>query len=256
MDKTHNGPGFGIGGQYAIGKRLVHDRHMIDIRTITLDLDDTLWAIGPVIERAEAALYDWLADNVPRVVHRYAREDMLAVRRQVQEEHAERAHDLSFLRRTALARMGVAAGCGDGFVDDAFAVFEEARNTLELFPEVRPALTSLGRRYRLVAVTNGNAKLDRIGIADLFDDFVSAATAGAAKPARHIFDVAVEAGGADRHETLHVGDHPEADVNGARAAGLKTVWMNRLGHDWPEQFEQPDGIVADLSELDRLLDGH
>lgn len=228
---------------------------MIGIRAITLDLDDTLWAIGPVIKRAEAALYDWLADNVPRIVDLYAYEDMLALRRQVQKEHVDRAHDLVFLRRTALARMGIAAGYGDGFVDDAFAVFEEARNTLELFPEVRPALASLGRRYRVVAVTNGNAKLDRIGIADLFDDFISAATAGAAKPARRIFDAAVEAGGADRHETLHVGDHPEADVNGARAAGLKTVWMNRLGHDWPKQFEQPDGIVADLNELERMLDG-
>ena len=225
------------------------------IRTITLDLDDTLWAIGPVMRRAEAALNDWLAENVPRVVELYSPEQAMTLRREVVAEHRDRAHDLTFLRRTVLARMGEAAGYGDDFVDAAFGVFEEARNTLELFPEVRPALVSLRRRYRVIAVTNGNARLDRIGIEHLFDGFVSAAMAGAAKPARPIFDAAVSAGGADPHETLHVGDHPEADVDGAKAAGLKAVWMNRVGADWPGELDHPDGIVADLNELDQMLAG-
>jgi len=152
-----------------------------------------------------------------------------------------------------LSRMGVAAGYGDGFVDEAFAVFDKERNTLELFPEARPALESLASRYTLIAVTNGNARLDRIGIDDLFDGFVSACSAGAAKPARRIFDAAVSAGGAEAHETLHVGDHPEVDVDGARAAGLRTVWLNRNGRDWPSELSQPDGVVRNLEELDHLL---
>jgi len=102
-------------------------------------------------------------------------------------------------------------------------------------------------------VTNGNARLDRIGIDDLFDGFVSARSAGAAKPARRIFDAAVSAGGAEAHETLHVGDHPEVDVNGARAAGLRAVWLNRNGRDWPSELSQPDGVVRNLEELDHLL---
>ena len=226
---------------------------MHEIRTITLDLDDTLWAIHPVIERAEQRLYDWLGDHVPRVVEMYRPADMLALREQVILEMAENAHDLSFLRRTVLSRMGVSAGYGDGFVDDAFAVFDEARQTLELFPEARAALESLHVRYTLIAVTNGNARLDKIGIDDLFDDFVSAVMAGAAKPARPIFDEAVRVGGAEPHETLHVGDHPEFDVDGARAAGLKTVWMNRNGNEWPSELPQPDETVADLGELDQIM---
>ena len=226
---------------------------MHEIRTITLDLDDTLWAIHPVIERAEQRLYDWLGDNVPRVVEMYRPADMLALREQVILEMAENAHDLSFLRRTVLSRMGVAAGYGDGFVEDAFAVFDEARQTLELFPEARAALESLHARYTLIAVTNGNARLDKIGIDDLFDDFVSAVMAGAAKPARPIFDEAVRVGGAEPHETLHVGDDPEFDVDGARAAGLKTVWVNRNGYEWPNELPTPDETVADLGELDQIM---
>jgi putative hydrolase of the HAD superfamily len=223
------------------------------IRTITLDLDDTLWEIAPVIRRAEHRLRTWLAEHYPRIVELHQPEDIMELRAQVLVEYEDRAHDLTFVRCEVLARMGNAAGYGDGFVDEAFAVFDEERNTLELFPEVRAALESLASRFTLVALTNGNARLDRIGIDDLFDAFVSARTAGAAKPARPIFDAAVEAGGAGAHETLHVGDHPEIDVDGARSAGLRAVWVNRNGAEWPGMLPRPDGIVRDLDELDRLL---
>jgi putative hydrolase of the HAD superfamily len=223
------------------------------IRTITLDLDDTLWDVGPVIRRAESRLREWLAERYPRIVEIHQPEDIVELRARVVAEFQDRSHDLTFIRCEVLARMGVAAGYGDGFVDEAFAVFDRERNTIELFPEVRPALESLASRYTLVAVTNGNARLERIGIDHLFHDVVSARSAGAAKPARPIFDAAVSIGGAAAHETLHVGDHPEFDVEGARAAGLRTVWLNRNGHEWPGGLEPPDRTIANLRELDELL---
>jgi HAD superfamily hydrolase (TIGR01549 family) len=224
-----------------------------DIRTITLDLDDTLWEITPVIRRAETRLREWLAERYPRIVDMHQPEDMVELRAQVVAEFEGQSHDLTFIRRQVLARMGVAAGYGDDFVDEAFAVFDRERNTLELFPEVRPALESLASRYTLVAVTNGNARLERIGIDHLFYAVVSARSAGAAKPARPIFDAAVSVGGAAAHETLHVGDHPEFDVHGARAAGLRTAWLNRNGHEWPAALEPPEQTVSNLRELDELL---
>lgn len=226
---------------------------MFGIRTITLDLDDTLWEIAPVIRRAEHRLRTWLAEHYPRIIELHQPEDVMELKAQVLVEYEDRAHDLTFIRCEVLARMGNAAGYGVGFVEEAFAVFDDERNTLELFPEVRSALESLASRYTLVALTNGNARLDRIGIDDLFDAFVSARSAGAAKPAQPIFDAAVEAGGAAAYETLHVGDHPEIDVDGARSAGLRAVWINRSGTDWPGALPRPDGIVRDLEELDRLL---
>ena len=157
---------------------------MNGIRTITLDLDDTLWEIHPVIRRAERVLREWMAEHYPRVVDRFAREDVMKLRKEVVAEFEDRAHDLTFIRRTVLARMSDAAGYDAVFVDEAFEVFDRERNTLDLFPEVLPALKSLSQRYTLVAVTNGNARLDRIGIEDLFDAYVSARTAGAAWTAR------------------------------------------------------------------------
>lgn len=222
---------------------------MNDIRTITLDLDDTLWEIHPVIRRAERALYEWLEQHFPRITERYRPEDMRAVRSQVVAEFAEQAHDLTFLRRTVLGRLGAAAGYRDDFIDDAFAVFDAVRNDVELFPEVVPTLESLRDRYTLIAVTNGNANLETIGIAHLFHDIITAAKAGAAKPARAVFDMAVDVGGASHQQTLHVGDHPEYDVDGARAAGLRTVWVNRNSDAWPDSLATPDIEVLHIGEL-------
>ena len=223
------------------------------IRTITLDLDDTLWEIHPVIRRAEMRLYEWLGEHYPAITGMFAMEDMRVLRKEVLDRHPDKHHDLTFLRHTVLTEAATAAGCTGFRVDEAFAVFDEVRNDVDLFPEARPALAALGERYTLIAVTNGNANLEMIGIDGLFDAHINAAMAGAAKPARPIFDAAVRAGGASAGETLHVGDHPETDVHGARQAGLRTAWVNRNGDEWPDEYESPDIEVHNVGELLEIL---
>lgn len=222
---------------------------MNGIRTITLDLDDTLWELHPVIRRAEKRLYEWLGECYPRITELFEPPDIREVRSRVARRHADRSHDLTFMRHTMLTELATAAGYTEFRVDEAFAVFDEIRNDVEMFPEVRPALTALREHFKIIAVTNGNADLDKIGISDLFDDHVNAAMAGAAKPERPIFDAAVKAGGASADETLHVGDHPLYDIHGARQAGLRTAWVNRDGSAWPGEYELPDAEVAHVGEL-------
>jgi len=227
--------------------------HVNDIRTITIDLDDTLWEIHPVIHRAEQRLYEWLGERYPRITAMFSRADIVQHRAAVAIEFPQQNHDFTFLRRTALGRLAKAADYGDGLVDEAMEIFSALRNDVVLFPEVRPALTVLRKQYRLVAVTNGNADLHRIGIDDLFHDLVSARTAGAAKPAPKIFHAALSAGGALARQTVHVGDHPEFDVQGAQAAGLHSVWVNRSGQPWPRTLPRPDAIVTHIGQLPGLL---
>ena len=137
---------------------------MKGIRTITLDLDDTLWPIYPVIMRAEQALYEWLAEHYPRITARYSERDLLQLRLDVVEEFPDKSHDFTFMRRKVLARIAEAVDYSADYVDDAMDVFFAHRNDVEMFPEVRPALEQLGQRYKVVAVTNGNASLEHIGI--------------------------------------------------------------------------------------------
>lgn len=227
---------------------------MHQIRAITLDLDDTLWEIAPVIRRAEAELWLWMQQNRPAVCERFTAEAVVELRDQVIQEYWEHTHDFRFLRRMALTRMLETCGYSDDCIDEAFEVFDRFRNRVELFPDVVPSLQRLSERFTLVAVTNGNANLQTIGIRHLFSDVVSAVEVGAAKPARRIFDEAVRRAGASATETLHVGDHPECDIAGAQAAGLCTAWMNRTGGTWPAHLAAPDAVVTTVTELHTILE--
>jgi putative hydrolase of the HAD superfamily len=224
------------------------------IRAITLDLDDTLWEIGPVISRAEAKLWSWLGEYFPKITEAFSPDEAYALREQVMKKHWEQSHNFRFLRQTVLEHMARSVGYAPDFLDDAFAVFDRARNEVKLFTDVVPTLQALNDNFSLIAVTNGNANLETIGIRHLFHDVVTAVDVGSAKPAMPIFVEAVNRAGVSAEETLHVGDHPEIDIVGAQNAGLRTAWMNRNGDGWPEQFSPPDAIVTTITELVTVLE--
>ena len=52
---------------------------------------------------------------------------------------------------------------------------------------------------------------------------------------------------------MHVGDDPVRDVAGAAALGLRTVWMNPLGHPWPHRTP-PDAEIRSLDALVSVID--
>ena len=222
---------------------------MHTIRAITLDLDDTLWEIAPVIARAERTLALWLDEHYPRINSHFDKEAVIGLRNEIIAKHTDKLHDLRFLRRAVLARMAETAGYHDTFVDAAFKVFDEQRNTVQLFPDVIPGLQRLSKKFRVLALTNGNANLETIGIRHLFHDVVTAAEVGAAKPDKRIFAAACKRAGVRANEILHVGDHPELDVDGARSVGMRAAWVNRIGHAWPEDMMHPDITVSTIEEL-------
>ncbi len=246
-----NNPNFEIDSQL----RVLSPELMHRIRAITLDLDNTLWEIDSVIHRAEAVLWDWLSSNYPKIPQRFNADDLLELRRSVLEEYWDKSHDFRFLRKKVLRQVAIESGYDAGLVEPAFRVFDEVRNAVELYPEVLDELETLYSRLTVVALTNGNANLRKIGICHLFHGVVTAESTGAAKPDPSIFHAAVQEAGVAAGEVLHVGDHPETDIDGARKAGLKTAWINRKGNDWPEDLEPPDAVVTSMTGLRELLDG-
>ena len=224
------------------------------VRAITLDLDDTLWEIDPVIRRAESILWEWIRAHYPRIPETFTLDDVAVLRESVVEKYwHEKKHDFRFLRKKVLAMLAAEAGYKTDMVEPAFAVFDAARNEVELFPDVVPQLELLYSEYRIIAVTNGNANLETIGISHLFHDIVSASDVGAAKPDPQIFEVAIRKSGVRPEEILHVGDHPLTDIDGGRQAGLRTAWFNRNGAAWPDDLDAPDVIVSTITEVRDLL---
>lgn len=223
------------------------------VTAVIFDLDDTLWDVGPVIVRAEHAMLDFLARRYPRVLELHTLESMRDLRVRIAFENPECRHDFTRLRMQALLAHAREAGYPDSMAGEAFEVFYRARNEVALYDDVLPALAELSGRYRLFAVTNGNADLRAIGLANYFERCVSAREAGALKPDPRIFTMLLGWAGLEASQALHVGDDPEADVVGARRAGIRPVWLNRHGSDWPESLPAPEHAVGSLADLVILL---
>ena len=159
-----------------------------NVRAVAFDLDNTLWDVEPVIARAELRLHAWLRQNCPRIAQRLSIEDMRAAREQLARQEPHNAHDFTYLRIAALARHARECGYEERVAQRAFEVFFAARNELELFQDVQPALERLRLRYALATLSNGNADLARIGLADLFEVSLNARQIGCAKPHPRCFE--------------------------------------------------------------------
>ncbi|MFT3790239.1 MAG: HAD-IA family hydrolase [Rudaea sp.] len=228
------------------------------IRAITFDLDDTLWPIEPVMQRAEQRLDAWLRAHCPRAAKAYPVEAMRVLRDRVAGENPQLAHDFSAQRRLSLREALLPHGYRDDHVDAAFTAFYAERNRVECYADALPALERLGGRYPLAAISNGNADLGAIGLVAHFRFALHASAFGTAKPAADIFHAACERLSFAPEEVLHVGDDPALDVIGAHRAGLRSVWLHRGTMGWDEASGQsdirPDLIVRDLAELADLLE--
>jgi len=226
------------------------------IAAITLDLDDTLWPVLPTLIRAEAALAAWLRERAPATAAAFTTEARTALRRELLAEHPDRAHDMSWLRRELLRRALAQAGDPESLAAPAFEVFLAARQQVELYPDVEPVLRAWASRYRLVAVTNGNADIAAVGLGRYFAGCVSAHEIGCSKPDPRMFEAACRLAGTDPAETLHVGDDWQLDVRAARAAGLQAAWLRRpdLGHASAGPDAQAETLAFDsLHAMDAHL---
>jgi putative hydrolase of the HAD superfamily len=222
-----------------------------DIRAIAFDLDNTLWDVEPVLERAEQCLAAWLQEHCPRLA--LSREQMRAAREQLARREPHNAHDLSYLRIATLTAHAREHGYDERVALDAFEVFLAARNAVEIFPDVAPALARLRLRYALASLSNGNADLARIGLDHIFNVSLNARQIGAAKPHPRCFERLGQELALDPGAIAYVGDDPQLDVAAARAAGLRTVWMNRRALTWPQELPPADLTVRDCAQLAAVL---
>jgi FMN hydrolase / 5-amino-6-(5-phospho-D-ribitylamino)uracil phosphatase len=225
------------------------------IKAISLDLDDTLWPIWPTIERAEKALHDWLVDNAPMTAAMFSSPSALReIRSYMASNRPDLKNDLSAIRRESIRLALYRAGENPLLAEKAFEAFFAERQRVDLFDDVRPALEFLSSRFPLVSLSNGNADLERVGLAPFFRAAITARQFGVGKPDPRIFHAAAGALSVMPQDVLHVGDDATLDALGALNAGMQAVWVNRSDALWPHEAE-PHLAVSNLTELCDLLRG-
>lgn len=223
------------------------------IRLITLDLDHTLWDTDPVLVAAEAAMFRWISEHSPDTLSIYPPAKMAEYKNQIAASYPELRDKVSALRKATLMRVFLQTGNdrerAEAMAEEAFRVFYEARSQLPLFDGVEEVMRQLREKYQLIAVTNGNADLKLAGHDRLFDDLFNADLHGEAKPAPDLFQRALDKAGVSASEAIHIGDHPQQDIAAAQQLGMKTIWFNNKGRDWPLEGVQPDRVFTHWAEL-------
>lgn len=225
------------------------------VRAISIDLDDTLWPVRPTLERAHDSLCRWLDARAPGAAALLRDRDFVAAARQgMALRQPSISHDVSAMRRQLIAGALAQAGADAALMEPAFALYYAQRQQVTLFADAEPALAHLARRYRLVALTNGNADIHAIGLGRYFHASISATDVGAAKPDAAIFRAAADAVGARPKEILHIGDDPHMDGLGALQSGMQMAWINRAQAAWPfASGPQPQLVTHDLEALRQML---
>ncbi len=127
-------------------------------------------------------------------------------------------------------------------------MFFAERQRVDLFDDARPALEFLAGRFPLVSISNGNADLQRVGIASFFRASICAREFGVGKPDPRIFHAAAGALDVTAEQVLHVGDDATLDMLGALNAGMQAAWVNRTDSLWPHEVE-PQLTLTTLAEL-------
>jgi putative hydrolase of the HAD superfamily len=220
-------------------------------RAVLLDMFDTLVELEPPAPRLRSRLAALTGVDVGKEA---AARGFRAEIRHYLAHHME-GHDAPSLERLRDDCAAVLHEALDMPGIERSAVRRAMLEALECraFPDTAPALEALrALGMRLVVVSNWDvslpAWLERTGLSPFVDGTVSSAVVGEAKPSPKVFHAGLALAGVAPEEALHVGDSLEADVDGARAAGLRALLLVRAG-------AMPEGVAAirSLAELPSLI---
>lgn len=135
---------------------------------------------------------------------------------------------------------------------------DEFMKYVRIDAETEPMLKKLYGHYRLGIISNFaipecvHKLLQTAGIEQFFDVIVVSAAVNKRKPASEIFESALKVMGFSASDVVFVGDTIDADVEGSKSAGMKTIYIERRPQKQSDKF-LPDCTIKNLSELPSAL---
>src|SRR5215208_4692334 len=169
-------------------------------------------------------------------------------------------HFAELFARFGIADVRAAEDAADWYRKNRFHGLRLFPETEAVFTTVRNAVSADGPKAArpIGIVTNGptevqHAKLELLGIDRLVDFVLVSEEFGVAKPDPAIFHEALRFAGVNPEEAIFVGDSVEFDMAGARAAGIRTVWLNPQQRPWTDPGAPPTREILSLAELPQLL---
>lgn len=233
---------------------------MLNIKTVFLDIDDTLWWFSENSKMALRHVFNLYALN------QHIDYEMFRNIYTVKNRELWRKYQLGLVEKDTLVsdRFRYAlqlSGYGGDCVKMATLLNTSYLDYLGSLPLLVPGARELleylqSRGYELNTLSNGflgvqEQKLRSGGIAHFFTHNILSEQCGIAKPQRGIFDYALERSGACPETTVMIGDNPEADIEGAHHAGWHTIYFNIKNRDIAGDLADP--TVYYLDEIKEIL---
>jgi putative hydrolase of the HAD superfamily len=157
--------------------------------------------------------------------------------------------------REVFRRIGIPAERQKAIFEEIYPFFSDP-SAWELYPDTIESLEKFkSERFSLAIVSNWNSSLkkvvDGLNLGDYFEFLIASAEAGSKKPSPKIFHLALEQAGVEPSRAVHVGDTYQADVLGARRAGIRGIMLDRRGGEHKDHE-----VIRKLGELYPLLFDH
>jgi len=224
-------------------------RPLRPVKAISFDLDDTLYNNGPVIERAQSGILEYIHKNFPELSELTQREWSL-YRKLELKHYPELKHDVSLTRQQLLTRIMTIYGISEykaiEYSKQALTEFIKLRSDLTVPPASIQLLKNLRQHYPMIAITNGNVDTTKIKLDDKFEFVLRPGDGFKSKPDSDLFIEAAKRLNIDVSDILHVGDNPKTDVYGAQNSGAQAVWFN------PDKQNFDGGSLLPTVEISRL----
>ncbi|WP_243695529.1 HAD-IA family hydrolase [Rheinheimera sp. D18] len=223
------------------------------ISVLSFDLDDTLYDNKPVIAAAEQAMLNALAKHAP-VTATTDSDFWWQQRLKLAKVTPDIRHDLGRWRLLAidagLQSLGLSLCEAGEIAQLAYDAFMQARTRITVQLEIKQLLQQLAKQYQLIALTNGNACIDKMGISHWFEFSLQAGPAGRMKPYPDMYLKAAQRLNIAPGQILHIGDSHRADVMGALSAGCQAAWLD---HHNSRVTVLPHIRMANVQSLQQLI---
>lgn len=226
------------------------------IKSVCFDLDGTLYDFLKVMRHSLKIALAEIIREFPECREILSVDKMIEIRNRTAQELKGVVFNLEEIRlisfRNTLNHCGVD---DDNFAERLNQLYLKHRfEDVELFDDAAPTLEALQPKYTLSILSNGNSYPETLGVERYFQFVILAQEVGIEKPDPEIFHLAVEKAGCLPGEFLYVGDSQADDIVGARKAGVKIAWFNRINAQLRPEIPRPDYEIDRLSKLLEILE--
>jgi putative hydrolase of the HAD superfamily len=216
------------------------------VKAVLFDLDGTLLNRETSIEQFIAAQYDRLHNHLGHIPKKNYMTRFIEL-----DCNGHVWKDKVY--QTLATEVAIAEMSWQALLDDYDTQFQFHCVPFDFLHETLDLLKQQG--YKLGIVTNGlgpfqSRTIAGLEIQDYFDAILISEVEQVRKPQPEIFQRAMKRLGVSTVNSVFVGDHPEADISGAKSANMKAIW--KRNSVWPEATEA-DAAIDHLNEIPLLL---